>query len=260
MPFYLLRVAATIAGLVVLLLIIIFLVCGRKGMMYLLALAAAVAVIMTVIVPLLARGYDPTLIVFLAALPIIALMVYAAEGYTELSNLSILAIVVSFAATSILADIAVKLAGFSGIVSDTSLIVGGERGLDLVKLLTSGIMLGALGGIIEMSVTQVATVIKLDALDPNAASAQIRAHANSIGVAHLGAVISTMFLLYSGASLSLLIVFSSPGTGAGNLLGYEPLTSEVVRILVGLIGTMLAMPIATFFAVRRVKKSRRPAC
>ena len=56
---------------------------------------------------------------------------------------------------------------------------------------------------------------------------------NEVGVAHLGAIISTLFLLYAGVSLPLLIIFTAPGISASSILGYEPLSTEIIRMLTG---------------------------
>jgi uncharacterized membrane protein len=252
MAFYLFQISAVILALSLLLIILLFKICGRKAAMYLVSLVMAVLIIAMFILPLISRGYDPILVTLIASIPIVVLMIYCAEGFTLLSNISIVVTLFSFAITALLTYLAVYLAHFSGIVSDTASIVGGERGIDLQKLLSAGIMLSALGAIIEMVITQVATVIRFASLDPK----QIYKQSNEVGIAHLGAIISTLFLLYAGVSLPLLIIFAGPGTSISNLFSYEPFSTEIVRMLTGMIGLVIAMPVSTSLAIWWIKRNR----
>ena len=183
-------------------------------------------------------------------------MIYFAEGFTLLSNISIIVTIFTFAITALLSYFSVYFSHFTGIVSDTAAIVGSQSGIDLQKLLSAGIMLSALGAIIEMVITQVATVIRFISLNSELDGKQIYKQSNSVGVAHLGAIISTLFLIYAGVSLPLLIIFSGPGISAVNVLGYEPLSTEIVRMLIGMIGLVIAMPISTGLAIWWIKRKR----
>lgn len=256
MGFYLFQISATILALSLLLIILLFKICGKKAVMYLISLGLAVLIIAIFILPLISRGYDPILVTLMASIPIVVLMIYCAEGFSLLSNISIIVTIFTFAITALLTYLAVYFAHFSGIVSDTASIVGGERGIDLQRLLSAGIMLSALGAIIEMVITQVATVIRFISLNPATDTKQIYKQSNDVGVAHLGAIISTLFLLYAGVSLPLLIIFASPGTSISNLLGYEPFSTEIVRMLTGMIGLVIAMPISTGLAIWWAKRKK----
>lgn len=256
MAFYSLQTSATILALSLLFIILLFKVCGKKSIRYLISLISAVIVIAVLILPLISHGYDPILVILIASIPIVILMIYFAEGFTLLSNISIVVTIFAFAITALLTYLTVYFAHFSGIVSDTASIVGGEQGIDLQRLLSAGIMLSALGAIIEMVVTQVATVLRFESLSPDMDPKQIYRQSNEVGIAHLGAIISTLFLLYAGVSLPLLIIFAGPGASISSLFSYEPFSSEIVRMLTGMIGLVIAMPVSTGLAIWWVKKKK----
>jgi uncharacterized membrane protein len=251
---YAFRILMTVFALAALLAILLFKICGRKTVMYLVSLGLVVLVISSFMLPLIMRGYDPVMITLAASVPIVILVVYCAEGFTPLANLSIVVTIFSFVITALLTGLAIYFSRFTGLVSDVATTVGGIVGVDLQKLLSAGIMLSALGAIIEMSITQVATVMRFASMNPRIDKKQISRHANDVGVAHLGAIISTLFLLYAGVSLPLLIVFAGAGMSIGNLFGYEPFSSEVVRMLTGMIGLVIAMPVSTATVVWWVKR------
>ncbi len=255
MQLYSPQILLTILALVLLLGFLLFIVCGKKAWRYGISLALAVVVIVGFILPLILQGFDPLLVTLVASIPIIVLMIYCAEGFTLLSHLSIIVTVLSFSVTVLLIYVSVSLAHFTGIVSDTAAIVGGERGINLQKLLSAGIMLSTLGAIIEMAITQVSTVLRFFSLNPSADTKQVYQQANEVGVAHLGAIISTLFLLYAGVSLPLLIIFSASGSFTlASMAGYEPFSSEIIRMLTGMIGLVIAMPISGYTAIWWLKR------
>jgi uncharacterized membrane protein len=254
MAFYLFQISATILVLLLLLVILLLKICGKKAAMYLISLGLAGTIIATFILPLISRGYNPILITLVASIPITVLIIYCAEGFTLLSNISIVVTVFTFTITALLTYFSVYFAHFTGIVSDTAEVVGGQNGINLQNLLSAGIMLSALGAIIEMAITQVATVVRFVSLNKNMDVKQVYKQSNDVGVAHLGAIISTLFLLYAGVSLPLLIIFAGPGTSVGILLGYEPFSSEIVRMLTGIIGLIIAMPVSTGFTIWWMKR------
>jgi uncharacterized membrane protein len=198
----------TIFVLLVLALILLFAVCGQKGSRSLLSLGLTIIVLLLVVIPLIMRGYDPVLVTFLAAWPITALVVYFTEGWSVLSHLSIIGIIINFLLVALLADLAVVWGHFNGIISEAASLVGGEIGLNLPALLTAGIMLGTLGAIIEMVVTQVATVEQFIQANPAADRPTVYQQAYRVGVTHLGSIINTLFLIYAGILLPLLIMFA----------------------------------------------------
>jgi len=80
--------------------------------------------------------------------------------------------------------------------------------------------------------------------------------AYKVGNTHLSAIVNTLFLVYAGASLPLLILFSlgenSSITFSG-ALNNELIATEIVRTLVGSIGVALSIPISTLLAAKWLK-------
>ncbi|HEY5220942.1 MAG TPA: YibE/F family protein [Candidatus Paceibacterota bacterium] len=248
------KIGITLFGLSVLAIALLFGVGGKKGFKSLISLALTIIILMSVIIPLIANGYDPAWVTFIAAIPITVLIIYLTEGFTVLSNISIVAILFNFSLVSLLAYFSISFAGFTGVISDAASVVGGEVGINLQSLLIAGIMLGTLGAIIEMVVTQVATVIEFIEASPHADKKYIYKQSYNVGVAHLGSIINTLFLIYAGILLPLLIVSIGSPNPLSEIIGYEPLSSEIVRTLAGTIGLIIAMPTSTFLAIFWLKR------
>jgi uncharacterized membrane protein len=226
---------------------LVFIVCGKKGFRLLSALAFTIFVLIWVVTPLIVNGYNPELVIVLVGLPILICIVYLTEGFTILSHLSVIGIALNFLFISVLVDLSVSAAGLTGLVSTDDSFLG-LAGVNLEQLLVAGIMLGTLGILTEMVVTQVATVVEFIDANPKADSKQIYKQSYSVGTAHLGSIINTLFLVYAGVSFPLLIIYAGDGSSLYNALNYEPLVSEIIRTLAGTIGLIIAMPTSTFLA------------
>jgi uncharacterized membrane protein len=240
--------------LVGVLVIALFVVCGRKGFRSLLSLVLSIAVLTLMVIHLIIDKYDPVLVTLLASIPITFLVIYLTEGFNKVSHLSILLTLAIFFLISILVDVSISAAGLSGIVSDESITVGGQMGIDLPQLLIASIMLSTLGALIEMIVTQVGTVTELIEADPSADEKQIYKQSYTVGIIHLGSIINTLFLIYAGVLLPTLIVFSGSQGYLFNILNYEPASSEIFRVLMGTIGLIVAMPVSTYVAAHWLKR------
>ena len=241
----------------ILFLLFLFIVCRKKGFRSLLSLGLTIIILLRFFLPLLLKGYDPTLLTFITALPILFLIIYLTEGFTLLSHISICAIIINFTFTSLLSWISIILAGFTGLTSEETAYVAsyGTHTINLQGLLIAGIILGTLGILTEMVVTQVATVSELMSINRELSNKQIFKQAYTIGVAHLGSMINTLFLIYAGVSLPILIILTGGNNTFAHLLNSELLTTEIIRTLVGSIGLILAMPTSTALAVWWLKKT-----
>jgi uncharacterized membrane protein len=239
-------------------LILLFAVSGVKGFRSVISFALTIIILLAAVIPLIAHGYNPVWVIVVCGLPLIALVVYLTEGFGKIAHISILAIIFNFIITSGLAYWGVRAAQLTGLVSDESSSVG-STGIHLPALLAAGIMLGTLGMLAEMVVTQVATVMEFSEADPKTPSSTIFKQSYSVGIAHLGSIINTLFLVYAGISLPLLILFVSGGSSLASTLNYEPLATEIIRTLIGTIGLIIAMPTSTIFAVWWMRKKNKKA-
>jgi uncharacterized membrane protein len=234
---------------------LVFIVCGKKGFRLLFALLLTMGALLWVITPLIVSGHNPELVVLLVGLPILVCIVYLTEGFTALSHLSVIGIALNFLFVSALIHVSVSAAHLTGVTSTDDSFLG-LAGINLQELLTAGIMLGTLGILTEMVVTQVATVIEFIDASPESPSREIYKKSYAVGIAHLGSIINTLFLVYVGVSFSLFIVYAGGGGSLHDALNYEPLVSEIIRTLAGTIGLIVAMPTSTLLATWWLK--RRP--
>ena len=229
-------------------LILLFIVCGKKGFRSLLSLALSASVLIWIITPFILGGHNPVIVSLLVAVPILLGIVYLTEGFTLLSHISVIVVALNFLLVSGIIEFSVKVGHFTGLVSSDASFLG-LSGIDLQQLLIAGIMLGTLGILTEMVVTQVATVCEFIKACPNATAREIYRQSYAVGIVHLGSIINTLFLVYAGVSFPLVIIYAGGHSTFHDALNYEPLASEIVRTLAGTIGLIIAMPTSTALAV-----------
>ena len=121
--------------------------------------------------------------------------------------------------------------------------------IDLTGLLLAGIVIGTLGVLDDVTVTQVSAVWELAAADPDRSARSLYSSALTIGRDHIASTVNTLVLAYAGAALPLLLLFTQSSQSFGQILNGEVVAVEVVRALVGSIGLVASVPITTGLAV-----------
>jgi uncharacterized membrane protein len=126
----------------------------------------------------------------------------------------------------------------------------------MLGLLFGGIMIGLLGVLYDVAISQAISVEELHHIAPHIPKATIFKRAMRIGREHIGALVNTLALAYVGASLPLLLLFSMPPVNMALTANREIFSAEIIRILIGSIGLVLAVPITTFLAVLFLVKAK----
>jgi uncharacterized membrane protein len=125
-----------------------------------------------------------------------------------------------------------------------------ESQIDLAGLVLAGIVIGALGAIDDMTVTQVAAVAELHEANPDLGRGGLYLAAFRIGRDHVASTVNTLALAYAGASIPLFLLLVLSRQSLGSVVNGEVVATEVVRTLVGSIGLVSSVPLTTWLAVR----------
>jgi uncharacterized membrane protein len=223
---------------------------GRwQGVRALVGLAASGAVLIAFLVPALLRD-EPAVGVALAATVLIAFVaLYLAHGVNTGTTVALAGTLLALALTSALAFGVAAATNLTGLADDRAqtLRVTAEA-LDLRGLLVAGIVVGALGVLDDVTVSQVSIVAALRRANPGLSSRLLYREATKVGRDHVASTVNTLVLAYAGASLPLLLFFAQGDQPAGRLITSEIISVEIVRMLVGSIGLVASVPITTALA------------
>jgi uncharacterized membrane protein len=153
--------------------------------------------------------------------------------------------------TSVLAIVAVLQTSLTGFVSDESVFLNFATSgtLDFTGLLLGAIIIGVLGVLDDIAVTQAAVVTELYQSNKDLTARMVYQKAIRVGREHVGALVNTLVLAYVGASLPLLMYFHLSPLNFWSLVNSELFATEIIRAIVGSIGLILTVPIVTGLAV-----------
>jgi uncharacterized membrane protein len=224
---------------------------GRwRGVAALVGLGASLAVLLRFVVPALVEGTEPALVAIVGASTIAFLALYVAHGFTSTTTVALLGTLGALAVTVALAWIFTEAAQFSGFTSEEAFVVqlGTEGGINLAGLVLAGMVLGALGALDDVTVTQSSAVWELRAADPTMSRRKLRKAGLRVGRDHVASTVNTLALAYAGAALPLLILFVLSRQSLGTVANSEVVAIEIVATLVGSIGLVAAVPLTTWLA------------
>jgi uncharacterized membrane protein len=230
---------------------------GRlQGLRALLGLALTLAVVVLFVVPAVLGGRDPVLVAFSASVAIMVATLYLTHGVHPKSTAAVLGTFGALGITTGLSWLFIEFTSLTGLASEEARMASVQvGGISLRGLLLAGIIIGALGVLDDVTMAQSSAVFEFRAADPSAGSSELYSRAMSVGRDHVAATINTLFLAYAGASLPLLILFSSSPDPLNVIVSSEVVAIEIVRTLVGSVGLMASVPLTTFLAARLAKAS-----
>jgi len=157
---------------------------------------------------------------------------------------------ISLIITGILANLFVSESRLTGFASEeASFLQAAKQGtINIQGLLLAGIIIGVLGVLDDITISQSAIVFQLKATKNKIQFGDLYTKAMNIGRDHISSMVNTLILVYAGAALPLLLLFIDNPHPFSEIVNYEIIADEIVRTLVGSIGLILAVPITTFIA------------
>ncbi len=244
-----------IIGFILLFVIVVILFSGKQGLRSLISLVGSFFVILYVLVPSLLNGYPPIITSIIIATIILFIAIFLTHGFNRESLVAFSGTVLAVIITGVLAYIGVELARLTGFVSDEAVYLNFNTNglLDFTGLLLGGIMIGVLGVLDDIAITQAAIVSELYNSTHKLTKKEIYSKAIRIGKEHVGALVNTLALAYTGASLPLLLLFSTSDSSVGSIINQEIFATEIIRTTVGSIGLILTVPITTIIAIYLLK-------
>ncbi|RLK62070.1 YibE/F family protein [Actinokineospora cianjurensis] len=246
-------------GVLAALFAIAVLVLGRwQGLKALAALGLSFAVLLLFVLPAILAGENPLLVAIAGAGVIMFAVLYLTHGLSARTSTAVLGTMVSLGLIGVLSAVFSAATNLTGLDDQTTTLLGTlGHGIDTRGLLLAGIVIGALGVLDDVTVTQTSAVWELRAANPALGWHELYAAGLRIGRDHVSSAVNTLVMAYAGAALPVLLYSSLSGVGLGTVLESQTIAQEIVRTLVGSIGLVAAVPVTT--AVAALVAVREPA-
>jgi uncharacterized membrane protein len=231
---------------------------GRmRGVMALISLALSFLILTFFILPAILQGSNPLVVAVVGSSAIMLLALYMCHGLSARTSVAVLGTLISLLLIGLLGSLFIGWASLSGNTDDnTGLIHGLYPDIDMSGLLLAGIIIGSLGVLDDVTVTQTSAVWELHQADPRMGPRALYRAGIRIGRDHIASVVNTLVLAYAGAALPLLLLFSIAQSSVGTVANSELVAEEIVRTLVGSIGLVASVPVTTALAALVVSADR----
>ncbi len=242
-------------------LLCLFIIGGKQGLRGLLALIASLFFIGVLLLPGILHGYSPILVSIGVSSLIIILGSYITHGFNRVTTAAVAGMIVTIIITGLLAYLAIHWGHLSGFTNEesTELNFNTRGSIDFVGLLLGSMLIGLLGVLYDAAISQAVAVEELFAMseenikahghEPDVYKSRVFARAMRIGREHIGALVNTLAITYVGISLPLILLFMQSNLNLLVTINQEVFATEILRMMIGSIGLILAVPITTAIAV-----------
>lgn len=223
---------------------------GLQGVRGLASLAGSLVLIFYLLLPGIHAGYSPILVAIGVSSLIIVVGSYITHGFNRTTSAAVIGMILTVLVTGAGAYWAIHAAQLSGFTNEEVVYLnfntGGE--IDMLGLLFGGIMIGLLGVLYDIAIGQAVAVDELFRARGTGDRLHVFRRGMRIGREHIGALINTLAIAYVGASLPLFLLLNNATVGPAYIINSELFATEILRILLGSIGLILAVPITTLIA------------
>ncbi len=235
----------------------LFLLCvfffgGMQGARGLFSLVLSLACILFWFLPGILNGGSPLFLSIGVSSLVVVLGSYVTHGFNKTTSSAVLGMLFTVIITGLLAFGAIHFARLGGLETEEAVYLNlNTKGIiDFQMLLLGSMIIGLLGILYDTAITQAIAVEELNSVAPNLPKKMIYKRAIRMGREHIGALVNTLAIAYVGVSLPMLLyVYPSYQNDWGMMANQAIFATEIMRILIGSIGLMLAVPVTTFVAV-----------
>lgn len=230
-----------------------------KGLRAFVATGISLAIVISFIVPRILAGWSPVTVSLLGVGGILLLAIYFVHGLSWSTTAALIGTYTAVIVTMLLGILFTELAHLTGFGSEEAMMISfAATQVNLKGLLLAGLLVGALGALTDITIVQASVIRELAHVNPNFGLRDLYQRGMNVGLDHIGSLVNTLVLAYTGAALPLLLLLSLNDFSFQRALNIELVASEIVHTLVGSIGLILAVPFTTIIAAFMFKGDKLP--
>lgn len=240
--------------------IVIVVVAGLRGLRALIGLTLAFGVIVVFILPALLDDKPPVPVALVGGSLILYAVLYLAHGVNLRTSAALLGTLTSMVVAAIGSVMVIDGTGVTGLSEEqnTNIQTYLEH-VSIIGLLLAGFIIGSLGVLNDVTITQASATFELAAANPDASRLDLFRGAMRVGRDHIASTVYTLMLAYAGGALPLLLLLSVAGRPLGDLLTGDAIATEIARSAVGGIALTLSVPLTTGIAAMLARPPGRAA-
>ena len=233
---------------------------GKKGLGALLGLLFTLGCIWLILIPCLIRGIPavPVTVGIIAVTAAGALIFL--NGFSEKTLCSVLGCVIGVVAAGGIAaavGAATPMNGFNMSEAENLLLYGADKGLKISGLLVCGVLISALGAVMDVALGIASAVWEIHEQNPALTARQLFRSGLHIGQDAMGTMANTLILAFAGSSLNMLILVQTYDIPFLQLVNTDYICIEIIQSIAGSMGILLTVPIVAFISARMMARGKR---
>ncbi|MGO4108734.1 YibE/F family protein [Paenibacillus sp. YAF4_2] len=240
-------------GMIAIFLAILWAIGGKKGLKSAVALLFTFGSIFFLFLPMLYRGYSPMLAAIIVVTTTIIVTLLLLDGWSSKSLSAIIGTMIGVILAAGIATLAghlLHINGFNTNDSETLLLVADNTGLHVQGLLFAGVLIAALGAIMDIGISIASAVHEVYTTNRELGPKALFMAGMNVGRDMMGTMATTLILAFTGSSLMSLLVLYAYKVPFNQLVNMNLVTIEVLQGMTGSIGVILTAPIVAFVSSR----------
>lgn len=246
--------------LVIAFIILVILLTGLKGINAFIGLMFTLVIITQYLIPQILGGSNSLFITIVTVALVLFISLPLSHGFNKRTMIALASSIIAIFISFFVSQWAVDLTKLTGGASEDAFSLqfnGLINNLSLKGLLLSGVIIGVLGVIDDITTTQAVAVEQIAQADPKISEKDLFWRGMQVGHEHIISMVNTLALAYVGAALPLLLIFSiNVNTPLWVTFNNELIAEEIVRTLIGSLCLLLAVPIVTYFSAKYLRNSK----
>lgn len=233
---------------------------GKKGLGALAGLLLTLGCIWFILIPCLLRGVPAIPVTIAVSAVSAAAGLIFLNGYSKKTFCAVCGCVGGVLVSGIAAAVVGILSpmnGFNMQEAENLILYGADQGLKVSGLLVCGVLISALGAVMDVALGIASSVWEMREQNPDASVGSLFRSGMQIGKDAMGTMANTLILAFAGSSLNMLILVQTYNIPFLQLINTDYIALEVVQSVAGSIGILLTVPLVAFISAQLMAHSRK---
>lgn len=247
-------------AIVLLFLITLCIIGGRQGLNSAVALVFTFVCIVFLFLPMIYRGISPIFAAVVVAVLTTFVTMYLIGGLSSKSVTSMIGTVAGVGISAVLAVLFGRLTGISGYnVSDIEQLeyVGQMTDVRIGELLYAGILISALGAVMDVAMSVASTISEIHYRNPELSRKELFTSGIRVGKDMMGTMSNTLILAFTGSSINTLVFMYVYGYTSTQITNMYSIGIEVIQGISSTMGLILTVPIVSVICAWHLKTKKR---
>lgn len=232
---------------------------GKTGLKSFIALMITAAVLFGILIPLLLKGFPTLLSVFAACIYITAVSLTIIGGLHRKTVCAMLGTAAGTAFAMLFGILAQSLCRIDGMrTTDVEPLLQLRQSgvpIGLSGLLTAGIIISALGAVMDVAMSISSSLEEVHAANPALSAKELFTSGMNIGRDMVGTMTNTLILAFIGSGFTLILYLFSLGLSFWQLSSSAYVSVEAISALASSAGMILAIPLTALISSALLSRS-----